>query len=83
MRRKHSQSPPGPVLAMLVDDPLRLIDRAETCREFGNISPATLYRGVATGRYPSPIKVGPNAVRWVLAEIRDCKLEMMNARGVR
>lgn len=73
--------PSGPVLAMNMDDPIELIDRDETCRELGRISQATLYRGVSSGRYPRPIKVGPNTVRWVRHEIRACKVAMMNARG--
>lgn len=62
------------------DESIDLIDRAETCRELGGISSATLYRGVAAGRYPKPISVGPNTVRWVKPEIRACKRAMMAAR---
>ena len=75
------QTPFGPVLAMNTDDPIELIDRDETCRELGRISPATLYRGVTSGRYPRPINVGPNTVRWILTEVRTCKIAMMNSRG--
>jgi hypothetical protein len=36
-----------------------LLDRAEVCLFFGGtkpIDPATLYRGIRKGRYPSPVK---------------------------
>ena len=36
-----------------------LVTRAETCHVLGDISPATLYRGIASGRYPAPLKIGP------------------------
>src|ERR1700704_5385815 len=29
---------------------------------------ATLYRGIASGRYPKPIKVSPNGSRWIKSE---------------
>jgi predicted DNA-binding transcriptional regulator AlpA len=48
-----------------------LLDRAAACRLFGGSRPihaATLYRGVRTGRYPAPIKIGPNSSRWLLDE---------------
>jgi predicted DNA-binding transcriptional regulator AlpA len=81
MRRKHSLSTLQGVLVMSTLDSIELIDREETCHELGKISTATLYRGVASGRFPRPINVGPNTVRWVLAEIRACKIAMMNSRA--
>jgi predicted DNA-binding transcriptional regulator AlpA len=75
-----SPSPSGPVLAMF-DDPIELIDREETCRDLGGISQATLYRGVNSGRYPRPVHVGPNTVRWIRAEVKACKIAMMASRG--
>jgi predicted DNA-binding transcriptional regulator AlpA len=48
-----------------------LMDIEETCRFFGGnkpLNPATLYRGVKSGRYPRPVKVGPNTNRWVRPE---------------
>jgi predicted DNA-binding transcriptional regulator AlpA len=81
MRRKHSLLALKGVLAMSTLDSIELIDREETCRELGKISTATLYRGIACGRFPRPVNVGPNTVRWVLAEIRSCKIAMMNSRA--
>jgi predicted DNA-binding transcriptional regulator AlpA len=48
-----------------------LLDKAEVCRLFGGnrpINPSTLYRGIRLGRYPKPIRVGPNSSRWLLTE---------------
>jgi hypothetical protein len=53
-------------------DTVELMDKDETCRFFGGanrpINAATLYRGVQTGRYPKPIKVGANSSRWIKSE---------------
>jgi predicted DNA-binding transcriptional regulator AlpA len=59
-----------------------LLDLKETCRFFGGSRPinaATLYRGVRLGRYPAPIKVGPNASRWLRSEL-EAALQSMIAR---
>jgi predicted DNA-binding transcriptional regulator AlpA len=59
-----------------------LLDLKEVCRLFGGnrpINPATLYRGAKAGRYPKPIKIGPNASRWLRSEI-DAALQAMIAR---
>ena len=53
---------------------LELMDADDTCRFFGGsktINPATLYRGMAAGRYPKPIKVGPGSSRWIKSECVD------------
>ncbi|MCO6385921.1 AlpA family transcriptional regulator [Aliihoeflea sp. 40Bstr573] len=33
------------------------------------ITPSTLYKGVKTGRFPAPIKIGPGTSRWRRSEI--------------
>jgi predicted DNA-binding transcriptional regulator AlpA len=45
-----------------------LMDQPATCWFFGNIHPSTLWRGIAAGRYPKPIKTGPNTNRWLRTE---------------
>jgi predicted DNA-binding transcriptional regulator AlpA len=42
---------------------------------------ATIYRGGAQGRYPLPIQIGPNSVRWLLSECRASRQRMLAARG--
>lgn len=32
------------------------------------IHSATLYRGIAAGRYPRPVPIGPNTKRWLRSE---------------
>jgi predicted DNA-binding transcriptional regulator AlpA len=45
---------------------------------------ATLYRGIASGRYPKPIKVSPNGSRWIKSEclqaLRKLAAERLNRR---
>jgi predicted DNA-binding transcriptional regulator AlpA len=51
-----------------------LLDLYETCRFIGGsrpINPATLWRGVKSGRYARPIKIGAQAVRWRRAELQE------------
>jgi len=55
---------------------VRLWDRATTCEFFGGINVSTLYRGVHSGRYPRPVNVSNNAVRW-LADECEAALERM------
>lgn len=48
-----------------------LIDVPEACKLLGGsrpINPATFYRGVASGLYPKPIKIG-NSARLLKCEI--------------
>lgn len=33
-------------------------------------SPASVWRDVAAGRMPAPVKAGPRATRWIVGELR-------------
>ncbi len=49
------------------------LDQYEACRFIGGskpINPATLWRGVKAGRFPKPIKIGPQSVRWRRSELK-------------
>jgi predicted DNA-binding transcriptional regulator AlpA len=49
-----------------------LLDAKAACKLIGGsrpINPATLWRGVKSGFYPKPIKVSPNANRWLRSEL--------------
>ena len=62
-----------------------LPDLKEACRFFGGSRPlnaATLYRGVRLGRYPAPIKVVPNASRWLRSELDAALQSMISTRRV-
>jgi predicted DNA-binding transcriptional regulator AlpA len=59
----------------------QLLPKSAVCRLFGNINPSTLYRGIRVGRYPKPIRVGPNSSRWVLTECQSALRAMMKARS--
>jgi predicted DNA-binding transcriptional regulator AlpA len=62
---------------------MQLLDKDEVCRLFGGtkpINPATLYRGIRKGRYPRPVKVGPQSSRWLRSECDECLRVMTEAR---
>jgi len=63
-----------------------LLDKAEVLRLFGGnrpINASTLYRGIKLGRYPKPIRVGPNSSRWLLAECQAALRAMVEQRSSR
>ena len=50
---------------------------------FGGDTPlhySTLYRGIAVGRYPKPVSIGPNSRRWLRSECRDARQKLIDAR---
>jgi prophage regulatory protein len=51
-------------------DDLELLTADEACQHLGGMNRATLYRGVASGRFPRPVKIGPNMARWVRGELQ-------------
>jgi predicted DNA-binding transcriptional regulator AlpA len=55
-----------------IEDGVELLDAKEACRILGGSRPinhSTLYRGIADGRFPAPIKLGRGTSRWVRAEL--------------
>lgn len=61
-----------------------LLDAKAVCGLIGGsrpINPATLWRGVKSGIYPSPIKVSPNANRWKRSEIVEAIERLAAARN--
>jgi predicted DNA-binding transcriptional regulator AlpA len=58
-----------------------LLDCDTVCRLFGSIHSATLYRGIAAGRYPAPIKIGPNTSRWLRSECEAALAAMIARRA--
>jgi len=60
--------------------PRRLWDRATTLEFFGGIDVSTLYRGINTGRYPCPVNVSTNVVRWLADECEAALDRMIAAR---
>jgi predicted DNA-binding transcriptional regulator AlpA len=57
-----------PAVAGLPDSPL--CSRAQVLAAYGGKSVSWLYEGMALGRIPRPVKIGPNSVAWVTEEIR-------------
>jgi hypothetical protein len=65
-------------------EPIELWERATVLKFFGGDKPlhvSTLYRGVGTGRYPPPVNVSANVVRWVGHECRAARQRMLAARA--
>jgi predicted DNA-binding transcriptional regulator AlpA len=68
----------------VASQPTDLLDLRATCAFFGGskpLHPATLYRGIIAKRYPAPIKVGPNASRWLRNECEAALEEMKKRRA--
>ena len=47
-----------------------IVRKPELCRILG-VSPVTLWRWTRCRDFPAPIKLGPNSVGWLEAEIDD------------
>jgi predicted DNA-binding transcriptional regulator AlpA len=63
-----------------------LLDLRATCALIGGSRPinaATLYRNIRAGRYPAPIKVGPNTSRWLRIEVEAALSRMIAGRPAR
>ena len=63
--------------------PIELLDVRQACVFFGGtrpINPATLYRGIAKGRFPQPVKIGPGISRWLRSECETALRTMIAER---
>ena len=61
-----------------------LLDIAAACRFIGGSKPinrVTLYRGIQSGRYPRPVKSGPNTSRWLKSELQSAIDSAIKARA--
>jgi predicted DNA-binding transcriptional regulator AlpA len=61
---RHTQSVRGPDMEIFHRRP------AIKAR-YGGISDATLYRWIKVGRFPQPVKLGPNVVAWRESVLRE------------
>lgn len=65
------------------EDGVELVDAKEACRILGGSRPinhATLYRGIADGRFPAPVKLGRGTSRWLKVELVAAIRKLMAAR---
>lgn len=51
-------------LSPLVDDPQRVLARLPTVLKMTGLGRSTIYRWVADGSFPPPVRLGPRAVAW-------------------
>jgi predicted DNA-binding transcriptional regulator AlpA len=59
------------------------LDLKAVCEFFGGtrpIDPSTLYRNIAKGLYPAPIKVSPGSSRWLRSECEAAMQAIIEAR---
>lgn len=49
-----------------------LLTTKEAREALGRISASTFVRGVRSGRFPKPVKIGERLVRWRREELRAC-----------
>jgi predicted DNA-binding transcriptional regulator AlpA len=59
-------------------------DKDSVCAFFGGkkpLHPATLYRGIADGRYPKPFHPSPGTSRWLPAECRAARDALIAQRN--
>jgi predicted DNA-binding transcriptional regulator AlpA len=73
--------PTGDSNAVVAIDRDELWASSEVCDFFGGIHPSTLRRGVAEGRFPRPVKVGPQTNRWLRSECVAARSDMIASRG--
>jgi predicted DNA-binding transcriptional regulator AlpA len=81
----RSLSPLGATLRLLfekVRQKMQLLKLKEALIFFGGINASTLYRGIKLGRYPRPVKVGPQSSRWILEECEEALRRMVAGRAV-
>jgi predicted DNA-binding transcriptional regulator AlpA len=60
---------------------MQLLKLKEALIFFGGINASTLYRGIKLGRYPAPVKVGPQSSRWLLEECEAALQAMIEVRS--
>jgi len=58
-----------------------LLDRRAAQHLFGDISAATLWRGIKAGRYPKPIRVSAQVRRWSREECEAVLRSMVEGRA--
>ena len=58
----------------------RLLNRAEVETKTG-LGRSTIYRLMRQGEFPTPIKIGPRAVRWPQSELDDWLASRPRATG--
>ena len=64
-------------------DEFELWDLDTVRRFFGGVHRTTIDRGIGTGRYPAPMNISDNAVRWIAQECRDALVRMRGERGTK
>ena len=50
---------------------MNILPLKEVITRTGGKSRTTLWRDVRAGRFPAPVKVGPNRIGWLESEIED------------
>jgi prophage regulatory protein len=56
-------------LSTLVDDPQRVLARLPTVLKMTGLGRSTIYRWIADGSFPPPVRLGPRAVAWRCSDL--------------
>jgi prophage regulatory protein len=63
------------------DRPIERLIRIDEVKRLTGISTATLYRKIATGDFPRPVRLGAVARAWPLSEVQDWIAGRIELRG--
>ncbi len=63
-----------------ISEPLEFWRKTRTC-EVTSMSPATVDRAVAEGKFPKPVRISRNRVAWVAAEVQGWMAERLSERN--
>lgn len=61
-------------------DPVAKFWRKRAVCTFGGFSPSALDRKVKARDFPAPVKLGPNTVAWIAAEVQQWAADRIAAR---
>lgn len=76
-----AQQPPEQTAAPTSPQPRRFIKQAEV-RGHTTLSTSEIYRRIAAGTFPAPIKLGPKSVAWIESEVLAwCEARIAESRG--
>lgn len=62
---KHATASPS----AQADEPQRLLTRLSTVIKLTDLGRSTIYRWIAEGAFPSPVRLGPRTIAWRWADL--------------
>jgi prophage regulatory protein len=71
---------PSPATASPIDDPSRQLARLPTVLRLTGLGRSTIYRWIADGSFPAPVRLGPRVVAWRMSDLDRWTLSRATAR---